>query len=108
MWYQQSALLLTVPEACTRSRHITDCREVPPRVACLLQGQGAHRTGLPNPIDEVAVRSATWRSRSMKAPPQMNRMSFVSTCIRGEGCCIRLACSNNAAPLEHMIRAILA
>ena len=36
-------------------------------------------TGFPKPMEDWAVRSATCRSRSMKAPPQMNRMLVVST-----------------------------
>ena len=36
-------------------------------------------TGFPKPMDDCAVRSATCRSKSMKAPPQMNRMLVVST-----------------------------
>ena len=36
-------------------------------------------TGLPKPMEDCAVRSATCRSKSMKAPPQMNRMLVVST-----------------------------
>ncbi len=31
-------------------------------------------------MDEVAVRSATWRSRSTNAPPQMNKILLVSIC----------------------------
>ena len=38
----------------------------------------SHLTGLPKPMEAVDRRSATWRSRSMNAPPTMNRMLVVS------------------------------
>lgn len=40
--------------------------------------QDCHLTGLPKPIEAVAVLSETWVSSPLKAPPTMNRISLVS------------------------------
>ena len=53
-----------------------ECRAVPAETR-----SGVYLTGFPKPMEDCAVRSATCRSKSMKAPPQMNRILVVSTWI---------------------------
>ena len=42
----------------------------------------SHLTGLPKPMEASIVRSDTCLSNPTNAPPQMNRMLLVSTCVQ--------------------------